>query len=182
MEEYQKSGQEAWFDCFDSVLFPLLEELMNSETFFLDPLGMDETRMRACALLCKIFLHFLPGMIKTKELVTLWDRVLYYMLKYMQLVGKNDYLVILYKTQCQYEGVVESLKNMLLVLSTQHIFQPESIEGQEVNLWDSTWTKLNPILPKLQLELFPKSPRPSVTGSNAIQVSDPQETQEGEKE
>ena len=52
---------------------------------------------------------------------------------------------------------------MLLVLSTQHVFQPLAIEGQEVNLWETTWTKLGPVLPKLKLELFPNSPRASVS-------------------
>ena len=81
-------------DCFDTVLFPLLDEVLKSDVLVLDPHGMDETRMRASALLCKTFLHFLPNM-SPKSLLHLWTRILDYLSKYMN-VGQNDYLVILY--------------------------------------------------------------------------------------
>jgi hypothetical protein len=53
--------------------------------------------------------------------------------------------------------VHESLKNLLLVLSTQQVFQSNDIDGKEINLWTITWTKLTPILPLLKQDLFPET-------------------------
>ncbi len=65
----------------------------------------------------------------------------------------------------QREAVVESLKNMLLVMSTQGMFQPrQEDQGQDQagNLWDVTWTFLEPFLPNLKEELFPPVPAEEV--------------------
>ena len=43
---------------FSHSVFPLVEELLDDEVFARDPQGMAETRSRACALLCKVFLHY----------------------------------------------------------------------------------------------------------------------------
>ena len=59
----------------------------------------------------------------------------------------------------QREAVVESLKNMLLVMSTQGMFQPKQDgegAGPSGSLWDITWTFLSPFLPNLKEELFPE--------------------------
>jgi len=53
----------------------------------------------------------------------------------------------------QKEAVTESLKNMLLVLSTQGMLQPGETEG--VNLWNETWFLIDPVLPSLKQEVFP---------------------------
>ena len=92
LEAYQSSGKDALSDCFDSVLFPLLDELLRTDAFLLDSAGMDESRMRASGLLCKLFLHFLPRMVDSKELPGLWDRVLGYIQRYFE-AGQSDYLV-----------------------------------------------------------------------------------------
>jgi hypothetical protein len=56
----------------------------------------------------------------------------------------------------QYEGVLESLKNLLLVMSTHACFQDQDAqEFGPVHLWKPTWEVLNPILPTLKEELFP---------------------------
>ncbi|KAJ3050852.1 hypothetical protein HK102_012190, partial [Quaeritorhiza haematococci] len=69
-----------------------------------------------------------------------------------------------------YEGVLESLKNMLLVMSTQGVFQPANEDpttkphDKEItshNLWDLTWLHLEPVLPGLKDDLFPPPPPPS---------------------
>jgi brefeldin A-resistance guanine nucleotide exchange factor 1 len=44
-------------DVFNRVVFPLLDELLNPKTYQRDPLGIPETRLRSCALLCKVFMH-----------------------------------------------------------------------------------------------------------------------------
>lgn len=55
---------------------------------------------------------------------------------------------------------------MLLVMSTQGVFQPLPVptEGEPIsssnnhNLWDATWKHLGVFLPKLKDELFPPQP------------------------
>jgi hypothetical protein len=92
LETYCRSGTDTWTDCFDSVLFPLMDELLKADLPFLDPVGLDEARMRASALLCKVFLHFLPVMRQRKELPTLWLRILEYLQCYLS-ASRNEYLV-----------------------------------------------------------------------------------------
>lgn len=62
----------------------------------------------------------------------------------------------------QREAVIESLKNMLLVMSTQGILRPPSTDSSnsamEGDLWQITWTLLEPYLPTLKDELFPALP------------------------
>lgn len=45
-------------EIFNSVIFPLVDELLKPQVYQLDPSGMSETRLRASALLCKVFIHF----------------------------------------------------------------------------------------------------------------------------
>lgn len=45
-------------EIFNSVIFPILDELLKPQVYLLDPQGMSETRLRASALLCKAFMHF----------------------------------------------------------------------------------------------------------------------------
>lgn len=44
-------------DVFNRVVFPLLDELLNPQTYQRDPFGIPETRLRSCALLCKVFMQ-----------------------------------------------------------------------------------------------------------------------------
>lgn len=80
---------------FERVFFPLLEELLKPQVFRRDPDGMGETRLRASALLCKIFLQYLVmlsergGMMKMCEL---WLRILGYMDRFMH-SGRRDQMV-----------------------------------------------------------------------------------------
>ncbi|KAJ3412584.1 GDP/GTP exchange factor for ARF [Chytridiales sp. JEL 0842] len=143
-------------DCFENVLFPLLDELLKPDVFKLDPNGMDESRMRAA--------------------------------------GGTEFL---------YEGILESMKNMLLVLSTQgNVFHrpgtapsplPPQLSADPAkasvvlasphNLWDTTWQYLDQVLPGLKDELFPpneavmaKPNAPSVNGdagSASVAVTQP---------
>ncbi|KAJ3016867.1 GDP/GTP exchange factor for ARF [Thoreauomyces humboldtii] len=167
-----QSSPEIWADCFENVLFPMLDELLRPEMTRLDPMGMDETRMRAAALLCKIFLQYFPHIHEWEDLPQLWGKILELMRKYMQ-AGGSDYLR---------EGVQESLKNMLLVMSTQGIFQPPS-EQQTMtyikpNLWGPTWEYVDTFLPTLRSELFPTpttTQQPAGQTSNGI--AEPVETQ-----
>jgi hypothetical protein len=83
---------ETGVNCFEDVLFPLLDELLKVEVFKLDTSGMDETRMRASALLCKIFLQYLPRLQQYKDLSSLWVKILDYMNTYIR-AGGVEFLV-----------------------------------------------------------------------------------------
>ncbi len=146
LESYQRSSKDFWTNYFENVLFPLLDELLDSGPFVIDTTAIDEIRVRAFGLLCRVFLHLLPAFIQSKELlVTLWTKILDYLFVYLK-TSKNDYLK---------EGIQESLKNMLLVLSTQNVFSKDDLES--VNLWNLTWEKLDLVLPQLRNELFPST-------------------------
>lgn len=79
-------------DCFDNVIFPLLDELLKPEVCRLDSIGMEETRMRATGLLSKTFLHYFPSLFKKRDFLRLWGRILNYINRYMK-VAESEYLV-----------------------------------------------------------------------------------------
>ncbi|OUM69181.1 hypothetical protein PIROE2DRAFT_2875 [Piromyces sp. E2] len=85
------SNANFWSDCFDNVLFPLLEELLKKEVYNLDPSGMDETMARASDLMCKIFLHYFSK-INAKELERIWSDILQYLCRYL-VAAKSEFLV-----------------------------------------------------------------------------------------
>ncbi|KAJ3227008.1 GDP/GTP exchange factor for ARF [Clydaea vesicula] len=152
LPELERTTLDCSVDCFDNVLFPLLDELLKDEVCRLDPFGMDETRMRGCGLLCKIFLHYLS-----------------------RLQGNKEELA-------RSEGVRESLKNMLLVMSTQEEFKIPDHEDNFV--WDLTWKHLVPWLPNIKEELFGSSNNvrhipPNVELSASDQINESNEVEEG---
>lgn len=53
----------------------------------------------------------------------------------------------------QLEAIPESLKNMMLVMTTTGVF-----DGCHSNLIHTTWSKLNEFVPQLQVELNPALP------------------------
>ncbi len=82
---------------FERVFFPMLEELLKPQVFRRDAEGMGETRLRASALLCKIFLQYLVqlsesvGMARMREL---WIKILGYQDRFMH-SGRRDQMVSL---------------------------------------------------------------------------------------
>jgi len=141
------TGKE-WESCFNKVIFPLLSKLLENISP-VDPDGMEETRMRAAALLSKVFLQHLVPLLDLSTFTALWLTILDFMDKYMH-IGKRDYL---------FEAIPESLKNMLLVMDTAQVFH-SSTSGY-TSLWDVTWERINIFLPNLKNEVFkPPSPEP----------------------
>jgi hypothetical protein len=135
LPELESGTMDCAVGCFDNVLFPLLDELISGEVRRLDPAGMDETRMRGVGLLCNLFLHH-EGRF-SGELGRLWGRVLGYITGFM--VAGPDFVR---------EGIRESLKNMLLVMSAHDMFKD--------GLWEETWRVLDEFMPELRKELFPE--------------------------
>ncbi|XP_059156775.1 Golgi-specific brefeldin A-resistance guanine nucleotide exchange factor 1-like [Physella acuta] len=140
-----------WESCFNKVLFPLLTKLLENINSS-DPNGMEETRMRASTLLCKVFLQHLSPLLSLSTFTALWLTILDFMEKYMS-ADRSDLLS---------EAIPESLKNMLLVMETAGIFQ--TADGTESMLWKLTWDKIDTFLPKLRTEVFkPFEPEPKLS-------------------
>ncbi|BGP52381.1 GDP/GTP exchange factor for ARF [Rhodotorula kratochvilovae] len=137
---------------FERVFFPLLEELLKPQVFRRDPEGMGETRLRASALLCKVFLQYLTQLSERqgmKTMTELWLKILGYQDRFMH-SGRRDQM---------FEAVPELLKNVLLVMNASgFLVPPSAAEGrtaEQALLWDATFERIHPFLPELQRELFP---------------------------
>ncbi|KAF5910265.1 Golgi-specific brefeldin A-resistance guanine nucleotide exchange factor 1, partial [Clarias magur] len=144
-----------WESCFNKVLFPLLTKLLDNISPA-DVGGMEETRMRACTLLSKVFLQHLSPLLSLPTFAALWLTILDFMDKYMH-AGSSDLLL---------EAIPESLKNMLLVMDTAGIFHSADSRTGYSDLWEITWERIDCFLPHLREELFKQAvmpePMPSV--------------------
>uniref|UniRef100_A0A3P8NVS5 Golgi-specific brefeldin A-resistance guanine nucleotide exchange factor 1 n=1 Tax=Astatotilapia calliptera TaxID=8154 RepID=A0A3P8NVS5_ASTCA len=125
------------------VLFPLLTKLLDNISPA-DVGGMEETRMRACTLLSKVFLQHLSPLLSLPTFAALWLTILDFMDKYMH-AGSSDLLL---------EAIPESLKNMLLVMDTAGIFHSADSRTGYSDLWEITWERIVCFLPLLREELF----------------------------
>ncbi|KAL7413936.1 hypothetical protein BDY24DRAFT_386920 [Mrakia frigida] len=137
---------------FEFVLFPTLDELLKPQVFMLDPQGMEETRLRAQALLCRVFLVYLSEKGEEEDITELWLGVIDVLDRLMN-SGKPDQL---------YEAVPESLKNLLLVLHSSSILLPPvspdpRTESQKA-FWTTTYERIERFLPTFLEGLFPPSP------------------------
>lgn len=132
------SGPE-WEACFQRVLFPLLNYLL--QPLSKDHVAMEETRMRAATLLSKVFLHHLTPLLSLPTFSSLWLTILDFLDRYMH-ADKSDLL---------YEAIPESLKNMLLVMDSAKVFDTGDGHGQ---LWNITWERIGKFLPNMKEELF----------------------------
>lgn len=152
---------------FERVFFPMLEELLKPQVFRRDPAGMSETRLRASALLCKIFLQYLTQLTTRQgmsHLMDLWLKILGYQDRFMH-SGRRDQM---------YEAVPESLKNVLLVMNASGFLLPpyEERSEEQVALWDATFERIQPFLPDLKDDLFPppQLPVPFSSPSPVLEV------------
>jgi hypothetical protein len=103
---------------------------------------LEETRVRAFALMSKIFLHHLPMLQKSAEFENIWLRVLESAQSYMECATASHSEVL-------GESVPESLKNMLLVMAepgAESQFTPGS------SLWDRSWDIIDRVSPRLRGE------------------------------
>ena len=84
----------------------------------------------------------------------------------------------------QLEAIPESLKNMMLVMTTTGVF-----DSCHSNLIDITWSKLNEFVPQLQSELNPSLPsshdhptvdQPPVSREDEVVATEQKATSSGE--
>ncbi|XP_038127112.1 Golgi-specific brefeldin A-resistance guanine nucleotide exchange factor 1 isoform X3 [Cyprinodon tularosa] len=143
VHDLQTLDAAEWESCFNKVLFPLLTKLLDSISPA-DVGGMEETRMRACTLLSKVFLQHLSPLLSLPTFAALWLTILDFMDKYMH-AGSSDLLL---------EAIPESLKNMLLVMDTAGIFRSSDSRTGYSDLWEITWERIVCFLPNLREELF----------------------------
>uniref|UniRef100_A0A1L8DVZ9 Putative guanine nucleotide exchange factor n=1 Tax=Nyssomyia neivai TaxID=330878 RepID=A0A1L8DVZ9_9DIPT len=135
------SGPE-WAGCFKQVLFPLLSDLLAECVAPSDPSLLEESRMRTATIMSKVFLHHLTPLIALPAFAELWVEILDYLERFMK-IG-SDML---------YEAMLESLKNMLLVMHSVRVFH--AADGvTHAPLWDVTWSRVSLFLPNLKEELF----------------------------
>ncbi|CZT46658.1 related to GEA2-GDP/GTP exchange factor for ARF [Rhynchosporium secalis] len=144
------SEHSEWTAIFGEVLFPLILRLLKPEVYSSDPVGMSETRVQAATLLSKIFLHYLSALGKWEGMLDLWGRILDVMDRLMN-SGQGDSLE---------EAVLESLKNILLVMSSSGYLVPPSKDPSQEELWVETWKRIDRFLPDLRKELDLDAPPP----------------------
>lgn len=177
VHDLQTLDATEWESCFNKVLFPLLTKLLDNISPA-DVGGMEETRMRACTLLSKVFLQHLSPLLSLPTFAALWLTILDFMDKYMH-AGSSDLLL---------EAIPESLKNMLLVMDTAGIFHSADSRTGYSDLWEITWERIVCFLPNLREELFkqtvipdpvpsppaePVQPTPSAERPSSPHVSQP---------
>lgn len=144
MPDLQTLSGPEWAGCFRQVLFPLMNYLLN-ETPALNGADqglIEESRIRIATIMSKVFLHHLTPLMTLQNFNELWLDIIFYLDKFMK-VG-SDMLA---------EAVLESLKNMLLVMYSVKAFH--SSDGQSYSaLWELTWRRISEFLPNLRDELF----------------------------
>ncbi|KAI9649617.1 GDP/GTP exchange factor for ARF [Ciborinia camelliae] len=150
--ELTSGDHEEWTAIFGEVLFPLITRLLKPEVYSSDPVGMSETRVHAATLLCRIFLHYLVLLSKWDGMLDLWLRILDIMDRLMN-SGQGDSLE---------EAVPESLKNVLLVMSSSGYLVPHSQDEAQEKLWTETWKRIDRFLPDLRKEIDLEGQGPGV--------------------
>ncbi|KAJ3572817.1 hypothetical protein NP233_g2836 [Leucocoprinus birnbaumii] len=146
-------------DVFNRVVFPLLDELLKPQTYHRDPLGVPETRLRACALLCKVFMH-----LEVRENVKTDFRILW-----IQILDLLDRLMNIDRGDQLYEAVPESLKNVILVMNATGILVPpptggdDTREDRQRTLWSATHERMERFLPGFLNDIIGPQPLPPPT-------------------
>lgn len=143
-------GAAEWQSCFGEVLFPLLTKLL--EPFSqMDPIGMEDTRVRTLQIVAKTLLNHLSALSALDSFPDLWMLLLDYMEQYLRVDSCGNLN----------EAVPESLKNMLLVMDSTGIF------AATPRLYDVTVERLNKFMPELIKDTIPNPPRPGQQQSEA---------------
>lgn len=154
------SGSE-WEDCFRHVLFPLLNEHLPESTSIknLNQKLLEDSRSRVATIMSKTFLHHLTPLIKLPNFNELWLRILDYVDKFMK-IG-SDVL---------HEQMLETLKNILLVMHSVGVFHFVDGSSGYTPLWSLTWSRINEFLPNLKDELFKEEPSAEVDTNGIANV------------
>jgi len=157
---------------FEQAIFPLIQELLDEDVHLRDPhpQGIPETRMKASALLCRVFLYYHERLAADAEPFTqLWVQVLDCLNGLMHLDHRHQL----------YEAVPESLKNVLLVINAAGVLRPPSgprEEGEAISQideevqrrrWEATKERLESFLPGFLEEVIP-TPEPAAAAAEPL--------------
>ncbi|KAK5985546.1 SEC7 domain-containing protein [Trichostrongylus colubriformis] len=137
-------GAAEWESCFGEVLFPLLGKLLDVFSA-MDPIGMEDTRVRAMQIVAKTLLNHLTALSTLPSFPSLWLRLLDFMESYLRIDSCGNLN----------EAVPESLKNMLLVMASTGLFA--SVPG----LHQMTVSRMGNVLPQLIRDTLPETPPPA---------------------
>lgn len=143
--DIQKLSGNEWDDCFRQVLFPLLNEHLPDSISIknLNQKLLEDSRSRVATIMSKTFLHHLTLLIKLPNFNDLWLKILDYIDKFMK-IG-SDVL---------HEQMLETLKNILLVMHSLGVFYHADRSSGYAPLWSLTWNRINEFLPSLKDEIF----------------------------
>eukprot|EP00118_Oscarella_pearsei_P026459 m.309936 g.309936 ORF g.309936 m.309936 type:complete len:1642 (+) comp48637_c0_seq1:73-4998(+) len=168
LQDIQILNAREWEACFSQVFFPMLRRLLvdiNPD----DPSGVEEIRIRVSALLAKVFLQHLTPLLSLSSFREIWMAVLDFM----------DHFMSSTQSELLAESIPESLKNMLLVMSTAGVFDApvtSPSESPHSQLWTDTWERIHKFIPGLHDQLFAPAPtrRPSLpaTQSKKLESAD----------
>ncbi|KAF2299417.1 hypothetical protein GH714_031877 [Hevea brasiliensis] len=138
-----------WFQCFDLVIFTLLDDLLDIslESSPKNYWKMEETLVLAMKLMAKAFLQQLQDLSQQPSFCRLWLGVLNRMERYMKVKFRGK------RSEKIHELVPELLKNILLVMKTTGVLKPSDDIGGD-SFWQLTWLHVKNICPPLQSEVF----------------------------
>lgn len=167
--------QPLWFQCFDSAIFPLLDELLafsieNSRKTFKKT--VEETLVLSTKLMSKAFLQSLQDISQQPSFCRLWLGVLNRMETYMSTKFRGK------RSEKIHELVPELLKNTLLVMKTTGVLLPGDDIGSD-SFWQLTWLHVKKISPSLQSEVFPQEELDQFQRRNAKPEETPVPENEG---
>uniref|UniRef100_A0A7N0VLG9 Uncharacterized protein n=1 Tax=Kalanchoe fedtschenkoi TaxID=63787 RepID=A0A7N0VLG9_KALFE len=144
--------QELWLQCFDTVIFALLDDLLNvgQGSSVKDYRSMEGTFVLAVKLLSKVFLQLLQDDSAQKYLTSLWEGYLNRMESFMKAKFRGKW------SENVHEVVPELLKNTLLIMKAKGILvaSDAAAAGKDNSLWQLTWLHVKQIAPSLQTEIF----------------------------
>ncbi|GER45827.1 SEC7-like guanine nucleotide exchange family protein [Striga asiatica] len=138
---------DLWLQCFDLVIFTLLDELPEAAAQQSTPKehrSMEGSMVFSLKLLSKTFLQSLVELSRSAAFSQLWLKFLGCMERYMKLRFRGK--------RCEkiHELIPELLKNTLLVMKTSGILVPS-----DDSFWQLTWIHVKNIDPSLHSQVFP---------------------------
>eukprot|EP00931_Biecheleriopsis_adriatica_P049820 TRINITY_DN28828_c0_g2_i1.p1 TRINITY_DN28828_c0_g2~~TRINITY_DN28828_c0_g2_i1.p1 ORF type:complete len:1127 (+),score=284.80 TRINITY_DN28828_c0_g2_i1:887-4267(+) len=126
-----------WKECLEQVLFPLLQSQQQAE----EPAALRQAN--AAQLVCRVLLTHMSGWLKSSPdgFPVLFLRLIHILVSEATGGGMPK------------EQLVESLKNLLLVISADPVFNELSSPKQGETLLEAAWGVVSPSLPDLRREV-----------------------------
>ncbi|XP_047314747.1 ARF guanine-nucleotide exchange factor GNOM-like [Impatiens glandulifera] len=137
---------EIWLQCFDLVIFKLLDDLLEiaKEQSPKDYRNMESSISNSVKLMSKVLLQSLQDLWRMTSFAKVWVGVLNNMERCMKMKFRGK------RSEKIHELVPELLKNILLVMKAGGMLAPI-----DDSFWELTWLHVKNIAPKLQEEVFP---------------------------